>query len=81
MALKMDIMITVAVVAIVVLLIAVVVASLFLAIKGLAVLMILFGFFMMFSFPGNEEIQGDFGITGIIIGVILTIIGLVLLFV
>ncbi|MFH0836612.1 MAG: hypothetical protein V1870_00625 [Candidatus Aenigmatarchaeota archaeon] len=81
MGIKTDIMIGIIVVAIIMLIVGLIIGLIFLAVKGLAILVILVGIFMMFLYPDSTDIQID-GIseTGIIIGVVVIMIGFALLF-
>jgi hypothetical protein len=80
MGIKTDIMIGVVVFSILLLVVGMFIGLAFLALKALGVLLVIFGLFMMFAFPGAEDIQGSFGETGIIIGLVILAIGLALLF-
>ena len=81
MGIKTDLMIGVVVVAMIMLVIGLIIGLLFLAVKGLAILIILVGIFLMFLYPDSTDIQIDnIDVTGIIIGFIVIMIGFALLF-
>ena len=80
MGIKTDLMIGVVVVAMIMLVIGLIIGLLFLAVKGLAILIILVGIFLMFLYPDSTDIQIDnIDVTGIIIGFIVIMIGFALL--
>ncbi|MBI5332594.1 MAG: hypothetical protein HZB65_03405 [Candidatus Aenigmarchaeota archaeon] len=81
MGLKTDLMIGIIFFAVIALIVGVVVGLFLLAVKALAILLILLGIFMMFLFPDSTNIQID-GIseTGVIVGFIVIMIGVGLLF-
>lgn len=81
MGIKTDLLIGLIVVGIIVLIAAIIIASVILALKSVGLLLIIFGIFMMFFFPGAGEYQESWmASTGVIIGVICVILGIVLLF-
>ncbi len=81
MGIKTDLLIGLIVVAIIVLIAAAIVASIILALKAVGLLFVIFGIFMMFFFPGASEYQESWmSSTGVIVGIICVILGVVMLF-
>jgi len=80
MSLKRDILIGLAVLGVLLIGIGIVIGLIFLLTKALGIVLILGGIFMMFFFPDIGEWQPhSMSKTGIVLGIILTIIGVLFL--
>jgi len=74
-----DLLIALALLGTIVLIIAIIIGVIFFVRKGIGVLMILFGIFMIIFFPDISVIQPEaFSKTGILIGIILLVVGILL---
>jgi hypothetical protein len=80
--LKRDLMLGFTIVLIIILLISIIFGIGFLIVKVIGIILIIGAIFMMFSFPDIDIYQDpEMGETGVFIGIVLLIIGIVLLFI
>ena len=75
-----DMLVGLAMLGVIILIIAIIIIVILFVRKGIGVLLILFGIFMMVGFPDIKDLQAhEMSQTGILIGIILIIIGALLL--